>query len=86
VRPEDDASLVLWAPGVGPEALLELAQAAIDAAGVDPDALPDILLAPLAGSPRAERALAERAAAVLSEWPRTGPLGALPRFADAFVA
>ena len=86
VGAEDDASLVLWAPGVGADLLLEMAQAAIDASGVDPDALPDILLAPMAGSPAADRALADRADAVLSEWPRTGRLGTLPRFADAFVA
>ena len=85
VGPHDDASLVLWTPGAGPELLLEMAQSAIDASGVDPDTLPDILVAPMAGSPAAERALAERADAVLGDWPRFGPLAALPSFAEAFV-
>jgi hypothetical protein len=86
VGPDDDASLVLWTPGVGAELLLEMAQGAIDASGVDQDALPDILLAPMAGSPAAERVLAERADAILGDWPCYGPLGELPRFAPALVA
>ncbi|HEX6026574.1 MAG TPA: hypothetical protein VFZ00_31545 [Solirubrobacter sp.] len=80
VTPEDDASLVLWAPGVRADLLLAMAQAAIDASGVDADELPDILLAPLPGSPAADRLLAERADALLSDWPRVGRLGELPRF------
>ena len=80
VRPQDDASLVLWAPGLAGPQLLELAEAAIDRAGVDADALPDVLLAPLAGGPATTAALADRADAVLSDWPEVGPIGALPRF------
>ena len=45
--------------------------------------LPDILLAPLPGSPAVDLALAERADALLSEWPSTGRIGRLPRFAVA---
>jgi hypothetical protein len=86
VSPSDDASLVLWSPGVDGQLLLAMAEAAIAASGVDPEALPDILLAPHPGSPATERLLADRADAVLSDWPRFGRLGKLPRFADAFVA
>jgi hypothetical protein len=80
VRRQDDASLVLWAPGLAGPQLLELAEAAIDRAGVDEDALPDVLLAPLAGGPATTAALADRADAVLSDWPGVGPIGKLPRF------
>jgi hypothetical protein len=73
---EDDATLVLWGPGYNERAVLEMTEAAIGAAGIDPNRLPDILL--LAGQ-RSEAALAERASAVLSEWPASGALGALPR-------
>jgi len=74
--PEDDATLVLWGPGYTERAMLEMTEAAIGAAGIDPNHLPDILL--LAGQ-AAEGGLAERAGAVLSDWPAAGSLGALPR-------
>jgi hypothetical protein len=74
--PEDDATLVLWGPGYTERAVLELTESAIGAAGIDPNRLPDILL--LTGQ-RTEAALAERASALLSDWPPTGALGALPR-------
>jgi hypothetical protein len=77
---EDDASLVLWAPGVDANALLALAEAAIEASGIDADRLPDMLLAPLPGSPEVDALLARRADAVLSQWPRVGRIGKLPRF------
>jgi hypothetical protein len=83
VRPEDDASLILWAPGVEANALLAMAEAAIEASGIDPNRLPDILLAPLPGSPEVDAALAERADALLSEWPSAGRIGELPKFATA---
>ena len=78
--PEDDATLILWAPGVGGPALLDMAERAIEAAGIDGDALPDILLTPLPGSPEAELQLAERADALLSEWPSISRIGELPKF------
>ena len=77
---------MVWAPGVDADLLLAMAQSAIDASGVDAERLPDILLAPLPGGSAAESLLAERADAMLSEWPRVGRLGKLPRFAEAFVA
>ncbi|MDA0183511.1 hypothetical protein OJ997_24595 [Solirubrobacter phytolaccae] len=84
--PEDDASLLLWAPGVPAEELLAMAETAIETSGVDPNRLPDMLLAPLAGSPKVDAALAERADTLLSEWPAAGRIGALPRFASALAA
>ena len=83
--PESDASLLLWAPGVNADQLLEMAELAIAAAGVDENRLPDMLLAPLAGAPRIDAALAERADALLSEWPSAGRIGELPRFSPALV-
>ncbi|WP_028065378.1 hypothetical protein [Solirubrobacter soli] len=81
VRPSDDASLILWAPGLAEADLLDLAQYAIGRAGIDEAALPDVLLAPLPGGTRTAETLAERADAVLSDWPAaTGPIGALERF------
>jgi hypothetical protein len=84
--PQDDASLMLCAPGIGATQLLELAEAAVAAAGLDESRLPDILLTPVAGSREAYQALAERADAVLSQWPAVGPIGTLPRFDAAAVS
>jgi hypothetical protein len=84
VGPDDDASLLLWAPAADSQLLLELAEQAIEAAGID--VLPDILLAPLPGGPATEQALAARADALLGEWPRVGALGELPSFDAALVA
>lgn len=83
VAPEDDATLMLWAPGASGPALLAMAEQAIATAGLDANALPDILLPPLPGSPQADLRLAERADALLSEWPSAGRIGALPRFSGA---
>ncbi len=80
VGPDDDATLVLWGPGLEPDALLATVQAAVAAAGVDESRLPDILLLPLPGTKAVDRALAERADALLSEWPAAGLVGRLPRF------
>jgi hypothetical protein len=74
---------VLWAPGLDGAGLLALAEQAVDAAGLDGDGLPDVLLPPLAGSPAADRLLAERADAVLGAWPAVGRLGQVARFEDA---
>jgi hypothetical protein len=79
--PEDDASLILWTPAASAADLLEQAETAIERTGLDGERLPDILLAPLPGSPAVDQALAARADALLSEWPSAGRIGALPRFA-----
>lgn len=83
--PDDDVSLLLWAPGVPADQLLAMAEEAIAAAGVDENRLPDILLAPLPGSPKVDAALADRADTLLSEWPAAGRIGALPRFSAALA-
>lgn len=77
---EDNASLVISAPGLDADGLLELTEEAILRAGLDAEALPDTLLSPLPGSPASYAALAERADALLSDWPAAGPLGAIERF------
>jgi hypothetical protein len=86
ISPEDDASLVLWAPGVDANALLAMAETAIERAGLDGNRLPDILLAPLPGSPATDALLGQRADAVLSDWPLTGRLAELPRFSAGDAA
>ena len=86
VSPQDDASLILWSPGVDDRRLLDMAQQALAGAGLDDDEIPDILLTPLPGSPQADRALAERADALLSEWPPIGAIGALPQFESSRTA
>ena len=86
VRPEDDATLLLWQPGLRASQLLAMAEQAIEAAGLDMDDLPDVLLAPLPGSPEADRVLAERCTAVLSGEPAAGRhLHRLPRYAPALA-
>lgn len=77
--PDDDATLLLYAPGWTPDALLAGAERAVEEAGLG-DRVPDILLAALAGSPVADREIAARASSVLSDWPTVGPIGRLPRF------
>ena len=78
--PDDDATLVVWGPGVEGDALLETVQQAVLAAGIDDERLPDVLLLPLPGTPAVDRALAARADALLSKWPAAGLVGELPRF------
>lgn len=81
--PDDDATLVVWGVGLDAEPLLATAQLTAAAAGVADEALPDVLLLPQPGSPEVDRTLADRADAVLSEWPGAGRLGGLPRFGAA---
>jgi hypothetical protein len=80
VGPDDDVTLVVYGPGYDAALLLDAVQATAAAAGIADDQLPDILLLPLPATPAADRRLAERADAVLSDWPAVGPLAALPRW------
>ena len=84
--PDDDATLVVWGPGLEGDALLDTVQRAMHAAGIDEDRLPDVLLLPLPGTPAVDRALAERADALLSEWPAAGLVGELARTASSTAA
>jgi hypothetical protein len=84
--PDDDASLILWGPGLEEAPLLALVQDTIAAAGIDESKLGDVLLLPGAMSAEVDAALAARSVAVLSEWPAVGQLGALPRFETAALA
>jgi hypothetical protein len=78
--PGDDATLIIVAPAADGDALLALAERAVAAAGLADDALPDVLLSPTPWSPEQDRVLADRAGAVLGDWPRIGALGTLPSF------
>jgi hypothetical protein len=78
--PKDDATLVLWAPGVPARQLLADVQATAARAGLELDGLPDVLLMPDGDLSAIDGLLAEGGAAVLSAWPRAGRLGALPAF------
>jgi hypothetical protein len=78
--PQDDASLILWGPGLEEDALLALAQDTIVAAGIDDAQLGDVLLLPGPGSAAVDAALAGRSDALLSDWPAVGRLGAVPRY------
>jgi len=84
--PADDATLMLWAPGLAPNQLLALAEQALAASGIGDARVPDILLVPMPGSPEADNALAGRADALLSEWPGVGEIGKLPRFSASQTA
>lgn len=79
----DDVTLVLWGPGLESEAVLNAVMQAAARGGVDPETLPDVLLLGLPGSPEADRELAGRAQAVLSDWPAVGAIGELPRYGAA---
>jgi hypothetical protein len=88
VGPDTDATLVLYAPGAEVDDVVGPLQAAIDAAGLDDARTPDMLVVAIAGHEVHERALAARAAGLLSERPVEGPLSALPRVrhGDALAA
>ncbi len=81
--PEADATLAVWGPGIPEQQLLAHTLAAVERAGLHPDALPDVVLIPHGNLPAVDRMLAERAGAVLSSWPPAGRLGELPRFSAA---
>lgn len=77
VAPAADTTLVLWAPGVFPE----VAEAMVTEATAGLDGLPHILPLSVAPSDANDRALAERADLLLSDWPTSGRVGALDRLA-----
>ena len=83
VKPDDDATLVLFAPGWdGARAAAELG-AALDRAGIADDAAPDMLALPLEDSLGVRCALAVGADALLTAREPEWPLAGLPRFEPA---
>jgi hypothetical protein len=79
VGPESDTTLVLYAPGSEPEAVLEPLKAALTAAAIGEESAPDMLIAAVPRHEAHERIIAQRAAGLLSERSVQGPLAALPR-------
>lgn len=83
--PDDDATLVLLAPGADQDDLVARLYGAFDAAGLDDDTLPDLVLSidPLVRG--TERELARRACAVLSARPGEGAFADLARHDGASI-
>jgi hypothetical protein len=85
----DDATLLMVAPGGNEHALVGALQLAFAEIGLDDDALPDMVLTTDPLTPAGEWAIAQRAAAFLSERPdELAPAGLadLPRHSAATVA
>ena len=77
--PDDDATLILLAPGAGQDELVPRLYAAFDAAGLDEGDLPDLLLLTDPLTEQAARAIAGRASALLSARAGEGPFAGLSR-------
>jgi hypothetical protein len=76
--PDDDATLVVWGPGLGEASLRAMMRDATVAAGLDERRLPHMAVLAYADALDADRFLAEFADGLLSEWPRLGHIAALP--------
>ena len=83
--PEDDATLVLWGPGVEQRSLLAMVGDASRAAGLDPSRLPHLVPFAHTDIVEAARFLADCADALLSEWPAVGQIADLPRYGAAEI-
>jgi hypothetical protein len=81
---DDDATLVIYAPGGDGESLVERLGPMLAERGLDEDGGPDMLAYP-APAGLGDSVLAACAGAVLSCDPPAGPLAALPRFDDASI-
>jgi hypothetical protein len=77
---EDEATLVLWAPGVQERDASAMARHALSAAGIDDGEPARFIAFTDADTARADHYLAARADAVYSEWPTVGRIAALPTF------
>ena len=82
---EDDATLVLWGPGLDEARVLSMAGDAARAAELDRRRLPHIVALAHADTLEADRYLAGCSHALLSEWPRLGRIAELPRYGAAHV-
>jgi hypothetical protein len=83
--PEDDATLVLWAPGLDEDGVQTMARDAAHAAGLDEGRLPRVVAFAHPDTLEAESFLTTRARALLSEWPPVGRIAELPRYGAADV-
>ena len=84
--PEDDATLVIYAPGQGEQLAVARVLRALEMAGIPADAGPDMLVLAVSGGEAAERTLAGHLDAVYSRRPLAGPLGEVPRYGMADLA
>jgi hypothetical protein len=83
--PDDDATLVLWGPGLDEASVLAMAGDAADAAGLDRHRLPNLVALGHADTLETDRYLADCAHGLLSEWPPVGRIAELPRYGAADV-
>jgi hypothetical protein len=83
--PDDDATLVLWGPGVKQPTLLAMVGDAARAAGLDPSRLPHHVPLARADIAETDRLLADYADALLSEWPAVGRIAGLPHYGAAEI-
>ena len=83
--PDDDASLVLWGPGLSESGVLKMAQDAVGAAGLGGSRLPHLLTLAHADTLEADGYIAESSHALLSDWPPVGQVAELPRYGAADV-
>jgi hypothetical protein len=83
--PDDDATLVMWGPGVEQRRLSAMVGDATRAAGLDPSRLPHLVPLAHANIGETDRFLADRADALLSEWPAVGQIADLPRYGAAEI-
>jgi hypothetical protein len=77
---EHDATLALWGPGLDQGAVSAAARDAVRTAGLDEPRLPHLVAFAHPHTLEADRFLAERADALLSEWPPVGRIAELPRY------
>jgi hypothetical protein len=84
--PEDDATLVIHAPGQSEQLVVARVMRALEMAGVPADAGPDMLVLAGPADAATELALAREAHAVYASGPLAGPLGALQRYGMGDVA
>lgn len=84
--PADPATLVLWAPGGDAGTLVGRMEAAIAAAGLEADGVPDLLLLPTPSDDESVEAIAAGSVALLSDRPPPEALASLPRFGAEGVA
>ena len=81
--PDDDVSLVLWGPGLDQADVLSMIHDAVRATGLDARRVPHLVALGHPDTLATDRLLADRAGALLSEWPACGRIASLPRYGAA---